>query len=338
MFYRIMNVFIGLVITTLLASCSSGTQVAEGGIGGTGISTGTVTGFGSIVVNGVHFDTTGAVVYKDDDTPVTNMNDADINQLISLGMTVTIEGTFNEDGTTGTASTITYEDILEGPVVGTPSGSTFNVLGQTVNVVDGVTQYGCDESYIPCTFSGFSDLADRKVVEVSGFINENGEIIAGYIEIQKDNYTNNVDVFEIKGTTSPIDFDNFFIGGLTVTHAYSTNAFDGQFVEAKGMFNPLSTTLIASEVDLKNESFDDDNVAYEGYKIELEGIIVSSGCNVALPCTFTLGGVTVLAEVDTVYSGDAGPYSVLDISVGSKVEVEGTLQGGILHASEIGFE
>ena len=57
MFVRIRNLLAGLIIGMALASCGGGGgQVAEGGIGGTGISTGTVTGFGSVYVNGVKYD------------------------------------------------------------------------------------------------------------------------------------------------------------------------------------------------------------------------------------------------------------------------------------------
>lgn len=336
MFSRIMKILTGLVITILLASCGSGTQVAEGGIGGTGISTGTVTGFGSIIVNGVHFDTASALVIKDDDTPVTNINDADINQLISVGMTVTIEGEFNDDGISGTAYTITYKDILEGPIVGTPSGSSFNVLGQSVNVVTGVTQYSCDASYTPCNFSGFSDLAERQVVEISGFIDENGEIIAGYIELQSDGYFS-TDVFEVKGIASVVDGTSFTIGGLTIV-TVDTTGLNGEFVEAEGTFNSVSSTLTASDVGIEDESFDDSNFLYEGYKIELEGIVVSAGCSITIPCSITVRGVTVLVDVGTVLTGSAGPYSASDLVDGTKVKVDGILQSSILHASEIEFE
>ena len=164
MFNRILNSISGLIIGLSMISCGGGDQYAEGGIGGTGISNGSVSGYGSIIVNGVHFDTTGAVITKDDGTPVTNINDADINQFINLGMVVTVKGSINDDGT-GKAETISYEDILEGPIVGTPSGNTINVLGQTVNVVN-ETKYACDEDYINCTFNSFADLTDKGNIHI----------------------------------------------------------------------------------------------------------------------------------------------------------------------------
>ena len=46
-----------------LSTCGGigGSEFAGGGTGGTGISTGSITGFGSVVMNGVHFRTDGNV-------------------------------------------------------------------------------------------------------------------------------------------------------------------------------------------------------------------------------------------------------------------------------------
>ena len=44
-----------------LAACGGGaSQVSDGGISGTGISVGPITGFGSIISNGIEFDTVNA--------------------------------------------------------------------------------------------------------------------------------------------------------------------------------------------------------------------------------------------------------------------------------------
>jgi len=64
-----------LIGALLFGGCGGGDpfSVAEGGIGGTGISTGTVTGIGSIKVNGVTFNTDNAAIYVEgvrvDDQP-----------------------------------------------------------------------------------------------------------------------------------------------------------------------------------------------------------------------------------------------------------------------------
>lgn len=322
---QIINGITGLVVGILLASCGGGgASVSEGGIGGTGVSRGSVSGYGSIIVNGVHFDTAGAVVTKDDNAPVTNINDADIDQLINIGMVVTVKGTINDNGT-GTAESISYEDILEGPVVATPAGNVINVLGQTVRVIDGVTRYACDSEYTVCNFASFADVAASQVIEVSGFIDENKEIVAAYIELKEDTYVQNSDVFEIKGQAT-VSGSDIIINGLTIINANTTGV-DGQFIEAKGRFDGTST-MDATEVEIKDESFD----IADADKAELEGI-ASSGCTTN-SCDFILAGTTV--RVDNNTSFNTG--TALNIIAGLKLGVKGSLQNGILFAADIEFK
>ncbi|MCU7855552.1 MAG: hypothetical protein KZQ79_07650, partial [Candidatus Thiodiazotropha sp. (ex Lucinoma borealis)] len=49
-----------LIATLYSCGGGGGSQVADGGIGGTGVSMGRVTGFGSIFVNGIEFETDNA--------------------------------------------------------------------------------------------------------------------------------------------------------------------------------------------------------------------------------------------------------------------------------------
>lgn len=340
MINRILGSVSGFIIAMSLVSCGGGTDYAEGGIGGTGISSGSVTDYGSIVVNGVHFDTTGAVITKDDGAAVTNVNDADINQFINIGMVVTVKGTINDDGVTGKADSISYDDILEGPVVGTtPADNMINVLGQNVKVVDGVTVYACDESNANCTlstFSTFANLAEDQVIEVSGFIDQNGDITAAYIELQEDTYPNR-NAFELKGYAKNVttSSSSFTIGGLTIITATDMTGLNGTYVKAKGTLDKTTMILTTNEaVEIESESFD----ITDADKAELEGI-ATTGCTTTTPCDFTLSGVTVHVDSNTTFITDSViTGSVADIIAGVKLEAEGKLQGGILYASEIEFK
>ena len=86
-----------------IAACSSGSDVA--GIGGSGItptgitSSGTITGFGSIIVNGVKFETSTST-FSIDDSPSGSQDD------LAVGMRVTVNGTVNSDGVNGTATSV----------------------------------------------------------------------------------------------------------------------------------------------------------------------------------------------------------------------------------------
>ena len=97
---RIYRVAAGLMILGALTSCGNENQsTAGGGVGGTGISVGTITGFGSVFVNGVEFDTSGASITVDG-TPASESD-------LGIGMVVAVEGAFNENGLTGKADRIT---------------------------------------------------------------------------------------------------------------------------------------------------------------------------------------------------------------------------------------
>ncbi len=70
-----------------LTACGGGTQVAGGGIGGTGISQGSITAFGSVWVNGVEFDTSNASILR---------NGSSVTQSdLAIGMVVTVDGSVN---------------------------------------------------------------------------------------------------------------------------------------------------------------------------------------------------------------------------------------------------
>ena len=114
----------GAAATALLIGCS-------GGESGTGIqannqtSVGEITGFGSIYVNGVRYNTDGATIYIDG-------NQASEDSL-AVGMVVTIEGSVNSDGLNGTALTVATRTEVEGLVLQNDIAvsGTLNVMGQT---------------------------------------------------------------------------------------------------------------------------------------------------------------------------------------------------------------
>jgi hypothetical protein len=107
-----------LMLIAVLASCGGGgggggvaavSSPGGGGIGGTGLtSSGTVDGFGSIFVNGVEFETDDAVILVDGESVGEDQ--------LGLGMVVVVSGTVNDDGATGIAERVIYDEEVEGPV------------------------------------------------------------------------------------------------------------------------------------------------------------------------------------------------------------------------------
>src|SRR5690242_5090924 len=93
---------IGTTAAVVLLSCNSPINMA--GIQGSGRAAavrGPIAGFGSIFVNGVEYSTSGANVIVD--------NQPGSEGQLHAGQIVTIKGTVNDDGVTGTAAEVTFD-------------------------------------------------------------------------------------------------------------------------------------------------------------------------------------------------------------------------------------
>ena len=143
------------------------TPPPTGGITGSGVAVGPITGFGSVIVNGVTYDTSSATFTKDGQ-PATQDD-------FSVGQVVVVKGSVDDDGTNATADSVEFDDVVEGPVSShnTTTGE-FVVLGQTVRIV--ATTSFDDTPACP------ADLTQAIAVEVSGLADANGVIEATRIE------------------------------------------------------------------------------------------------------------------------------------------------------------
>ena len=313
--------FVILSAIFFIISCgSSGSEVAGGGTGGTGIvSSGQITAKGSITVNGVKFETQAAQIFQDGALV------SDDSQL-KVGMIVEIEGTVNSN--TGTASIVRFDDSVEGPITMIDAlARTLEVLGQPV-LVDDLTVFD-NSTIIPPDITGLN-LND--IVEVSGQLDDLGNIRATHIE-KKPASTE----VEVTGFVTGKIGNTFLINNLTIDFSAATlenfgggQPADGDFVEVKGLFadfDPALNTLDAASVENKAKDIDD------GLEAEVEGFVE----------TLTAGGFTVVAtsgrvdvQVDgaTVFSGGLAA----DLQVGVKIEAEGQILGGVLLADKVSFK
>ena len=255
---------VGLV--GLLVGCGGGGEGAPpgpvtGSASGSAASSGTITGFGSIFVNGKKFEANDVEVRHDGITERCNISSSLANRCgLKEGMRVKVSGTFSNSS--HRASTITQEDTLEGPITSKvqvdASNGTLTVLGQTV-LVDETTKF--DDGSAPLKLNS---LAVGDVVEVSGFVKDgaNGVIVASFIE--KKAGAGCTAGCEIKGVVKGHNhsLSTFQIGGLTVVYnniitdtsdmpVPSDSNWDTLFVEVKG--RALSgTTLTATKVEPEN--------------------------------------------------------------------------------------
>ncbi len=231
---------IAAVAFCLLAACGGDTQVA--GIEGSGLpvatgttSVGTITGFGSIIVNGIEYATSGAQI-RIDDQPAAESQ-------LHVGDVVTVTGTVNADERTGTASEVTFSSDARGSIaqVNAASGS-FIVLGQTIQVT-GDTVF--DEGLPSPDVSG---LQPGTSVQVSGFADAAGGLIASRIEPAAVNAS-----LQVKGALQALDTGarTFRINTLSID--YSQARVSGQLVSGGGVTvqgTAISAggTLVATDV------------------------------------------------------------------------------------------
>jgi len=148
----------------LLGGCQGVSLYAGGGIGGTGISDGTINRFGSVYINGVRFDTDnsqiqikGRTVSEDD---------------LQLGMVVSIRGAVNSDGLTGTADEIIFQPTLEGAIEVITAPDQLMINGVMV-------QLSATTMIDPAAVVPFSE---GDIVTVSGTFDTENSVHASYIK------------------------------------------------------------------------------------------------------------------------------------------------------------
>ena len=323
-----MSLAIAAVIGLTACGGGGGGSDSSTATSGSTLTSGVITGFGSVFVDGVEFETDDSSFSLDDGDDGTEDEDG-----LAVGMVVTVTGTVNADGVTGTARHIEFDDELEGIVnansVGANGTGSMTVMGQTV-MVQTTTIF---ESDVP-GISSVDMVSAGNVVEVSGYSSGDGTVYATRIEVKRATHAG--EEIEVKGIITGLTAGTFDIGGLTVDFSSATfddsipdsALSDGLYVEVKSTagFNP-GGELIASEVELEDDGdmgLDGD----DGDDVELNGIVTAVNSDT----TFEIGGHTIIiTNATSIEHGNAG-----DIAAGIYLEVEGELNAdGELLADEI---
>ena len=314
------------ILLALFAGCGGGgsgdsltppptTPPPSGGIGRNGVAVGPITTFGSIVVNGVRYETNSATFLLD--------GVAGTQDDLKVGQIVSVKGTINDDGTTGTADEVTFDDSVKGPVESVDLAlKQLVVLGQTV-LVSLDTSF--DDSFSPASLEG---VAVGQIVEVSGQFNANGNIVATRIEPKPAGT-----MFEVHGTVTGLNTmaQTFSLNALVVDYSSATldnfvggQIAEGDFVEAKGMALGAAGELLATKVEL--ESLLPDTA--DGDRVEIEGFIT----RFVSAQDFDVAGVPVTTTGATTYLGGAAA----DLGLNVKVEVVGDINAsGVIVATKV---
>lgn len=298
-------------------SSTNATTPPVAGISGNGIAVGPVSTFGSIVVNGVRYDTANATFTID--------GNAATESDLKVGQIVVVKGTSDDDFASGTANSVSSDDNVTGPVDSIDLVlSQLVVMGQLV-LVTADTSF--DDNITPASLEG---LTVGDIVEVSGFFTASGATEATRIEKEPAGTR-----FEVHSHVSNLDAANFrfSINALEVDYSNATledfpsgQVSDGDFVEAKGMGFGAGGELIADSVELEDFGINGD----DGDHVEVEGLIT----RFVSATDFDVAGIAVTTNSATVYEGGVEA----DLGLNIKVEVEGTLDANnVLLAEEIEF-
>ena len=285
----------------------------------TRIVTGAISGFGSIIVNGVRYDTSSADVRVEDRAG--SLAD------LAVGQVVRIEATVDDRGG-ARAVHVEQHRLLQGTVQAVDvAAGTITVAGQVV-VVDADTSF--DDSIPGASLAG---IAVGGRIEVHGFAGADGQAHATRIEMAGAGETE----VEVTGFVAALDTAarRFHIGDLAVDYSTATledfgasGPANGDLVEVKGREFLGDGALRAQEVDREDGR---DDGASSGDESEIEGLVT----RFASAADFDVAGRPVTTTAGTVFVGG----TAANLGPNVKVEAEGTINAsGVLVASKVVFK
>ena len=311
-----------LCAVLVLTGCGGGggTGSSSGGTTATAFAAGPITGFGSIIVRGVRFDDSSARVTDDDGSA---HNSADLK----LGMMAEIESagiTSDSSGSHAKASEIRFGSEIVGPVFSVAGdGSSLVVLGETVQVTP-TTLF--DEHLV----GGLAALVPgTSVVEVHGLL----DVASGLYTATRIELKTAPSFYKLRGAVSGIDktAHTFKIGTGTETISYAAIAAtvpstldNDLLVRVKLQTTEVAGQWIASLVAPAVHKVDDHDEA------EIEGTITAS--SFATDKMFSVNGIAVNAVNAAFPNGTDG------IVLGARVEVHGSIVGGVVVATRVDVE
>jgi hypothetical protein len=289
------------LVAALVIACGGGV-----GTGGTGaFASGPITGFGSIIVEGIHFDDSAARI-EDDDSSGRSRDD------LRLGTMVEVESGEIREGA-ASASQVRIVSSLIGSVESVAADALV-VSGLTVRVNAGTV---IDDRF----GGGVAAIAVDRVVEVFGFVSAS-EIVATRIE-PKDGAT----TYKFRGMVSSMNSQvrTFDIGNQHFSYPGSVSGInelrDGAFVRVVVGLQPdaLGRWIVSAVGNTGPGNVDRDQA-------KARGVITTFASN----ASFAVGGTVVDASAAEIVGGP--------LAAGLRVEVEGRLQAGVLIASHVEVE
>lgn len=260
---RIVRRFGATATLCLLVACGGieGTGSTVASIEGTGASSssssGSVTGFGSVFVNGIEYATDRAEIVID--------GGPESESALQVGMVVTVAGDTNTDGVSGVAQRVEFDRPLFGPIDTLDrEARSLVVLGQTVLLDDASLLGGFSED----------ELQEGQSCLVSGHFEASRDLRATLLSCA-GGYAAGVTIVEAEGLVSQLDTgaSTFRVRDLIVSFtaaALDTRAAplsDGALVEVIGVQTERRGRLNAQRLRVKRADLKN------GQAVLLEGVI-----------------------------------------------------------------
>lgn len=298
--------FLALFFLLLIASCGGGGNSVSG-IDGSGApatastpttSTGTISGFGSVIVNGIHFNSDKASIIINGQTGTEDD--------LRVGYQVSITGEIKTDGS-AVANSIEFFPALSGKISSINNLSKSFTVGELTVITN--TKTLLDAAITP---NFFETLKVGDNVNVSGSRDGKGNLIATRIS-----YGNTQAL--VTGSISKVDTTQttFTVDGTTVNYAtakftnITTNQLaNGLLIRAKGTF--LNNVLYATDVSAITQRFDKSakSASIEGRVTRFTSIT-----------DFAIDDMPCTTSVNTHFNG--GKPS--DLNLGALVSAKGTV-------------
>jgi len=280
---------------------------------------GTITGFGSIYVNGVHFKTTSATIRKNRQVVA--------QSALKVGEIARIKGSKNASDGTGNADSVDVDENVVGPIAAIDTTlNTLTVLGQTVKIDAGTSSA---RTFSPPTSPGSSRRLRRS---------QRPYRRRRQHQRYADRARASAGTLQVLGTVASVDTvaHTFMINALIVNYSAanltdftSGQPADGDLVEVQGTtFDSATTTLTATGV--KKEMSDVQEAGDHG-DMEREGLIT----RFASVTDFDVADEPVTTTSATVYHNG----TEADLALNVKVEVEGSFNSSnVLVADVVSFD
>ncbi len=287
-------------------TASNGNTDGSGvGSGGTGVTAdaagiGAADGLGSIILNGLRYDTATATITVEDATE------------LQIGMSARVAGKVDPNFTRGIATQVVSAAELRGAVSRIDVGAgSFDVMGISVSI---------DSATVWANTSGLASVADGSLIQVWGLPGAPGTLRATRVQIAP---TPTAPL--VTGAIENLDATNqtFTLGQLTVSYGGASFAgidasslANGVIVRARGTAAPLGSAFTATKV----EGWYAIPVS-NGIALQLAGVITDFASRGA----FEVLGTPVDATNAQITGGPVG-----SLGNGVKVEVDGFMSGGVL--------